>query len=148
MQYCCNMKDFQHICSHYGIRSTTVRKQLYELLRDNSPILAGEFIDIAVNKGFDSVSVYRTINLFTKLGIVYEFGSGKQRTLQLSAPNHDDHHHFIRCSLCNKVAHFGDSSIEQQLLTIAQLKGFESIESHYLEMIGKCKSCAQFTRSA
>lgn len=142
------MNDFQSLCAHYGIRATTVRRQLYELFVSTNPILAAEFIDLARAKGFDTVTIYRTIALFSKLGIMYEFGSGKQRTLQLYNPSHGDHHHFIRCSNCNKVAHFGDSALEQQLLEISQQKGFATINSHYLEIIGTCKACNQFARTA
>lgn len=142
------MNEFKQLCAKYGIRATTVRGQLFVLLKESSPLLAAEFIDIAKNKGFDSVTVYRTLGLFYKLGIIYEFGSGKQRTLQLHEPNHDDHHHFIRCKTCNKVARFEDSAIEQQLLTVAKQKGFSSISSHYLEIIGTCARCDQLLRTA
>ena len=142
------MNDFQSLCAHYGIRATTVRRQLYELFAKNNPILAAEFIDLARANGFDTVTVYRTIALFYKLGIMDEFGSGKQRTLQLHNPNHGDHHHYIRCSSCDKVAHFGDSAIEQQLLAISRQKGFAAVNSHYLEIIGTCKACSQFARTA
>lgn len=148
MQYNCNMNDFKLVCAKYGIRATTVRAQLYALLKQSSPLLAAEFIDMAKNQGFDTVTIYRTLNLFHKLGIVYEFGSGKQRTIQLHQPDHDDHHHFIRCVSCNKVARFEDPAIEQQLLAIAQKKGFALIDSHYLEIIGTCASCNQLSRTA
>lgn len=141
------MNDFQSLCAHYGIRATTVRRQLLELLRNISPVLAAEYIDIAHKEGFDTVTVYRTIALFTKLGLVYEFGAGKQRTLQLHEPSHNDHHHFIRCNRCDQVARFEDSMIEQKLTEISRQKGFAKIESHYLEVIGTCIVCYQLSRT-
>lgn len=141
------MNEFQSLCAHYGIRATTVRKQLFELLRKTSPILATEFIEVARNRGFDTVSIYRTIALFSKLGIIYEFGSGRNRTLQLHQPNHQEHHHFIRCGSCDKVAKFEDKVIEEQLGNISKNKGFYNINSHYLEVIGTCYSCHQFSRT-
>ena len=90
------MNEFNQLCATYGIRATTVRRQLYTLLQQKSPLLAAEFIDIAQQQGFDTVSIYRTINLFQKIGVIYEFGSGKQRTLQIQAKTNDDHHHYIK----------------------------------------------------
>ncbi len=141
------MNEFKSLCAAYGIKATTVRRQLFELLKLRSPILAADFIDVAKSQGFDSVTIYRTINLFSRLGIIYEFGSGKQRTLQLHEPEHTDHHHFIRCESCNKVARFEDDAIENQLLSISRHKGFVEVKTHYLEVIGVCVSCAQFSRT-
>lgn len=141
------MNEFQSLCARYGVRATTVRRQLFELIKQCSPILATEFIEVARTKGFDTVSTYRTISLFNKMGIVYEFGSGRNRTIQLHQPSNTRHHHFIRCNKCGKVAQFEDEVIEKQLGEISTSKGFKSINSHYLEVIGTCTSCAQFSRT-
>lgn len=148
LQYYCNMNEFQSLCARYGVRATTVRRQLFELIQNTSPILATEFMEVARNKGFDTVSIYRTITLFNRLGVIYEFGSGRNRTIQLHQPSHGEHHHFIRCNKCDKVAQFEDVVIEKQLGEISKSKGFKTINSHYLEVIGTCTSCAQFSRSA
>lgn len=142
------MNNFKTICSEYGIKATTVRRQLYELFRQNSPILAAEFINLAKSQGFDTVTIYRTINLFSQIGIIYEFGSGKQRTLQLQVTNHHSHHHYIRCQSCNKVVRFEDAAIEKKLLDISVQNGFVSVDSHFLEIIGVCFSCNQLSRTA
>lgn len=142
------MNNFNQLCAAYGMRATTVRRQLYALLQQHSPLLAAEYIDIAQRQGFDTVSIYRTVNLFQKLGIIYEFGSGKQRTIQLQTKSNDQHHHYIRCDSCNKVAKFEDSYIEQQLLAVAKQNGFMSVNSHYLEVVGTCVACGSFSRTA
>lgn len=142
------MNEFIRFCAKNNIKTTTVRKQLYVLLSQNSPILASEFISLAKQNGFDSVSVYRTINLFIKYGLVFEFGFGKQKTLQLHEPDGHSHHHYIRCVNCDRVARFEDNVIEKQLLNIANSKDFATVSSHYLEIMGTCNRCYQLERTA
>lgn len=135
------MDEFVRFCAQNNIKATTVRKQLFELLKQNSPITASEFIQLAKNNGFDSVSIYRTINLFIKYDLVFEFGFGKQKTLQLHQPDNHGHHHYIRCSNCQQTARFEDRVIEKQLQLISDSKNYNNISAHYLEIIAVCQAC-------
>ncbi len=143
LQYNCNIEDFIIISNQYGFKATTTRKQIFLLLKKHSPVLASEFLEIAKKNDFDIVTVYRTITLFQKYGVIFEFGSGKQRTLQFNTPDSHDHHHYIRCKTCDKVSRFEDADIENKLFEISKRNGFYKVESHYLEIIGICKNCAR-----
>ena len=55
------------VCESNNVRVTTVRKNLFELLAAESPVAMSEFFEITKQKGFDTVSVYRTLDLFRKL---------------------------------------------------------------------------------
>lgn len=149
LQYNCNMTkpSFRDICSVHDIRFTRVRSELFDLLQNISPVPAREFIAKATVSGFDMVSVYRTIDLFEKIGICDSYGSGKNRVLYATNGS-DQHHHFIRCTNCNRAFEFENEAIEMQLDAIARRAGFSDVSSHYLEISGICKYCNQFSRTA
>ena len=50
-----------------NLKSTTIRNQLFDLLVNLSPISASNFMQEAKNRGYDGVTVYRTLDLF-KIG--------------------------------------------------------------------------------
>lgn len=127
-------------CEVHNIRATMVRKNLFDLLVTESPVSVSSFFDITKNRGFDTVSVYRTLDLFRKLDIMHEHGVGRQRILQAKTEL-DAHHHFITCESCGYSQEFEDDAIEFQLSTVAAENGFPKIKSHYLEIIGTCQNC-------
>ncbi len=122
------------------MRATLVRKNLFDLLVTLSPVSVSDFFDATNKKGFDTVSVYRTLDLFRKLDIMHEHGVGRQRILQAKTEL-DAHHHFITCETCGFSQEFEDDAIEFQLSTVAAENGFPKIKSHYLEIIGQCQNC-------
>ncbi len=137
---------FRTICESKGIRVTTVRNSLFDLLSKSSPITVADFFDLSKSNGFDTVSVYRTLDLFRKLDVMDEFGIGRQRVLQ-ARTEIDAHHHFIRCKICGLQSEFEDDAIEYQLGTVAAENGFPKIRSHYLEIIGICQNCSDIPTS-
>ncbi len=84
------------------------------------------------------VTVYRTINLLAKLGLICELHAGSScRSYTLGIPEH--HHHLI-CSNCGTVLEFTDydlSELERQLSLETKFK----IKDHLLEFIGLCQAC-------
>lgn len=134
--------SLRDICENNGFRVTTVRQQLFTILTKLSPVSAGEYIAYAENLGFDTVTVYRTLDLFRKLGLTDEYGYGKKRILHLR-DNDEKHYHFIRCSKCKKAVEFKSETIEKQLESIALAEGFSSISSHFLEVTGICSKCTK-----
>jgi Fe2+ or Zn2+ uptake regulation protein len=132
------------VCEANNVKVTTVRKSLYDLLIKTSPLSADDFFEVTKQKGFDTVSVYRTLDVFSKIGLLDEFGVGRRRIIQARTEN-DEHHHFIRCDTCGAVQEFEDNTIEYQLGAAAAENGFPKIKSHYLEIIGLCQNCADTT---
>ena len=131
-------------CETHNVRVTMVRKNLFDLLVYESPVSVSSFFEITKKRGFDTVSVYRTLDFFRKLEIVHEHGVGRQRILQAKTEL-DAHHHFITCESCGFSQEFEDDAIEFQLSTVAAENGFPNIHSHYLEIIGTCKNCYSAT---
>ena len=84
------------------------------------------------------VTVYRTLELFSELGLICRVhGEGKSQSYTLAPTGH--HHHMI-CSECGAVADFTDCDLSDLEERLSQETGFE-IEGHLLEFTGRCSNC-------
>ncbi|MFC1967022.1 Fur family transcriptional regulator [Chloroflexota bacterium] len=87
------------------------------------------------------VTVYRTIEILTGLGLICEVHTGGNRRSYLMRRPAEHHHHLI-CSDCGRVIDFSHcdlGELEQQLSTETGFK----IDSHLLEFTGSCRSCRE-----
>ena len=84
-------------------------------------------------------SVFRTLDLFTRLGIVRPTYIGSQLT-----PSYvlmaDGHHHHAICSACHVVFDFEDCGLEAMTQTLEAELDFR-IDGHLLEFYGMCADC-------
>ncbi len=134
--------NFRQVCENHGYKATTIRMQLFQIFNDMAPVSAGEFIETTARKGFDIVTIYRTLDLFRKIGLTDEYGYGKKRVININN-NSKKHYHFIRCSKCKKAIEFKSEIIEKQLEFIAKNEGFVGLRSHFLELTGECSDCTK-----
>jgi Fur family ferric uptake transcriptional regulator len=84
-------------------------------------------------------TVYRCMNLFSRLGIAKErhFNEGRVRF----EPNVDvEHHDHIICTKCGAIREFEDPRIERLQDEIADNLGFD-VKFHRLELYGLCPKC-------
>ena len=84
-------------------------------------------------------TVYRTLELLTKAGLVQEhdFGEGFKRYEPLEARTHHEH---LICLDCGKVVEFSNERIERMKALIADEHGFRH-HHHRLEIYGICREC-------
>lgn len=92
-----------------------------------------------LNNKLDRASLYRTLNLFRKLGMIDELGYGSNRTIELS-DRYAPHHHHLRCRLCGTVSNIDDIDLEKTLKVLARTNNFV-LENHVIELAGRCKVC-------
>lgn len=120
-----------------GHRITTQRESVLQHIK-LIPQTAEE-IHAQINKQADLASVYRTLNLFVKNGIVrkVDFGDGKKRYELLDRQKH--HHHFV-CNNCKSIRDFS-SKFESRLIAEIQSKANLKIEDHSIEFFGLCQNC-------
>ena len=126
-----------------GYKYTRPRQYVAEILvNHHHHMTAPEIVDLIAEKD-DSIgrmSVYRTLDLFTRLGFVrptFQDGANAHYIIIL-----DGHHHHLVCHRCGQVIHFDEftcpiTSLEKELE--AKL-GFH-VEGHVLEFYGICESC-------
>jgi Fur family transcriptional regulator, ferric uptake regulator len=86
-----------------------------------------------------TATVYRTLELLVKSGLVVErdFGEGFRRY----EPARDiPHHEHLLCSVCGQVREFRDERLERMTTLIADSHDFTR-QSHRLVIYGVCASC-------
>ncbi|MDB5170068.1 MAG: transcriptional regulator, Fur family transcriptional regulator, ferric uptake regulator [Candidatus Saccharibacteria bacterium] len=124
----------------HHVSLTKPRKQIYEVLSHNEPLTMQELITSLPQ--IDKTTAYRTVALFESLGIVQRLQIGWKYKLELSN-QYQDHHHHITCLQCGQtVALPEDEVIEERLLALAAVQGFEP-KDHQLEVRGLCPACRQ-----
>jgi Fur family ferric uptake transcriptional regulator len=86
-------------------------------------------------RGVGLVTVYRTLDLFSELGVVRRLDLGDGPRYEMA----EDHHHHLICEGCGSVAEF-----EQCPLDPARLPRVWSdfdVRAHSLEVYGTCAYC-------
>ena len=84
-------------------------------------------------------TVYRTLDLLVKAGLVreHDFGEGFKRYEPIVGENHHEH---LICVNCGKVVEFSSDRIERMKQLIADQYGFRH-HHHRLEIYGVCRDC-------
>ena len=85
------------------------------------------------------VTIYRTLDMLDKLGLICEVHAvGNRRSYLVRRPS--EHHHHLICSECGTVVDFTDCNLTELEQRLSQETGFE-IKSHLLELLGRCQNC-------
>ena len=85
------------------------------------------------------VTIYRTLEILDKLGLICEVHAGGTcRSYLVRRPS--EHHHHLICSDCGAVVDFTNCDLGELEQRLSQETGFE-IESHLLEFLGRCQNC-------
>lgn len=121
-----------------GFNLTTQRLIVFNALLDMKPISIAELI-IKLKGKLDRASIYRTIDLFTRIGITNRINIGWKYKIELS-DKFQAHHHHITCILCHKIIPIHEKELERLFDEVAQKNGFSPID-HQLEIQGCCKEC-------
>ncbi len=122
-----------------GYSVTVARTVVCQLLWDKEP---QSMHDLAENSRtlLDRASLYRTISLYEKLGIVQRIYIGWKYKIELS-DIFSHHHHHISCQSCGKIVAITDEDHIEQLITdLAMRHGFQA-QNHQLEIRGLCAAC-------
>ena len=127
------------ILKDHGYSVTHPRKVVCELLLGREPQSMRELTERA-RGSIDRASLYRTIGLFEKLGIVQRIYIGWKYKIELS-DIFTHHHHHISCLGCGKItAITEEDEIEQLIANLAARHNFTA-QTHQLEIRGYCASC-------
>lgn len=123
----------------HGSKVTKPRLIVFQLLLHQPPRSLSLLTQLAEDQ-VDRVTVYRTIDLFEKLGIVRRVTIGWKYKVELSEI-FLDHHHHMSCLLCNRVIAVKENHrLESLIQSLAQSSDF-IITSHQLELQGYCQKC-------
>lgn len=89
----------------------------------------------------DLATVYRSIGLLERLGLVkrFELGDGVARFALLEEGQHGHQHHLV-CTRCASVVAIGDCIVWELEARIATRSKFKAV-THRLDFFGICPAC-------
>ncbi len=125
------MKKYLNILKKFGHKITYQRMEILRALIKHEELLTVQRLHLKLKNRMDLASVYRTINLFKSLKIVFEERIGEQSFYYLS----DHPHHHIMCRSCGYIKCI---PCQQE---IPKVEGFTEI-SHRLTLKGLCEKCS------
>ncbi len=123
-----------------GLKVTPARLLVLEVLTNTEKPLSIQDIQKKLGKkSADQATVYRTIEIFKKNGIVRQVNFEHDHAhFEL---NTNSHHHHIICQNCGKVVDISNCNITSLEKEILKKSGFKSIQKHSLEFFGTCNRC-------
>jgi Fur family transcriptional regulator, ferric uptake regulator len=135
-------KKWEQQLSSLGYRITTSRRAVMEALREAHEPLSAQELLVRGRKHHQAlglVTVYRTLDLLSELGIV--------RRVHCSDGCHGyvgaspGHHHAILCVHCGRATEFqGQDDLTGLLGRVQRETGFE-VDDHLLQLYGTCAEC-------
>jgi Fe2+ or Zn2+ uptake regulation protein len=123
-----------------GYSVTHPRKQVFEELLTSGPATTATLSQKCAET-LDRATVYRTIALFERLGIVNRMWHGFKSQLELSEIFTPHHHHAV-CQSCGKTIDLVSSDLENTISKISREHGFLAL-GHVIELTGYCRFCQQ-----
>ncbi len=121
---------------------TGPRHAVLNLLRRQAhPMSAKEIFSALPKNECDLATVYRSIRVLEKTGMVkrFDFGDGTAR-FELLEEGDDGHHHHLVCIRCAEIVELDECSMTELEQRIAVRNGFKSV-THKLEFFGLCPDC-------
>lgn len=132
-------ETLKRVLDRAGHRVTAPRLRVIEALAGAADHFSSEDLRLAV-PGVGRATIFRTLNLLLELDIICQIviddGTFAYR---VSAEGH--HHHLI-CRDCAEVTDFHVEELED-LLQRLQLQNTFQMESHRLEVYGRCARCVK-----
>lgn len=135
-----NQQLFTTTLQKHQLSNTVDRQKLFFLLDDQKDPVSMKELVVLAQVFTNRSTVYRTIDLFEKIGVVNRIYTGWKYRIELS-DTFSSHHHHMSCMACGKITAFDElPHFHSDLKELEQTHGFQ-IQSHSLELKGLCKSC-------
>lgn len=129
---------FEKTLLSHGYSQTRPRQVVFDALQHHQSRTMHEIV-VATSE-HDRSSIYRTIELFEKLGIVVRIPQGFKHRFELGLDYHEHHHH-ATCNICGaSIAMPEDPQLETRLQELAKRRHF-TLTSHQIELHGLCEAC-------
>lgn len=130
------------VLRNQGYRLTPQRKIVLDAIAGShehlSPLAIWEKVRVD-HPHIGLVTVYRTLEILTKLGLLCEVHVSSNSRSYLMKPA-DQHHHHLICSGCGQVVDFVDCGLDKLEARLGKETGY-AIDEHRLEFFGKCRNC-------
>jgi Fur family ferric uptake transcriptional regulator len=90
-------------------------------------------------RGAGMASIYRTLDLLTRTGLVRRVELGPAACYEPAHPGGEHHHHVV-CDRCGKVSSFEDPALEDAIVRLARRLRY-SVGEHDVVLRGFCPDC-------
>ncbi len=125
-----------------GFRLTEPRRIVWDVLTQAGGHLTADEVADRVSTEDPSVnrsSIYRSLALFTDLGLVRESNLGGESTSYWEVAHPDDHFH-VRCLSCGSVEHHADDVVAGVRAHLSEEHDFQAGRVDLI-VSGLCRSC-------
>jgi len=132
--------------SEKGYRLTPQRLMILSAIESSRDHISAEEIYTQVVAKYPNVNistVYRTLELLKKLGMVYEIDLGEGR-IRFHAEGSGHHHHLV-CQGCGKVIDIDEATLSSLKEILLRDYGF-SADLRHVGIFGLCRGCRRETR--
>ena len=123
------------------LRLSHPRLLIYRELSDTkTPLSPQELYQILLKKQkrIGLTSIYRSLDLFESMGMVFKIINGSSMKYKLCEI--EDHHHHIICKACGSVVELNFCDISDWSKKVTESTGYQVID-HQLNFYGFCKAC-------
>ena len=132
------IKDRLHQAGH---KVTPQRMAIIKIVLNSPEHLTPTAIYEKVHKidaKIGEVTVYRTLNILSELGLVCLLHTGDNSHSYVASPT--EHHGHIICSDCGRVVNFTNCNLKELEERLSSETGF-AIKEHHLDFFGRCQEC-------
>lgn len=131
-----------------GYRLTAPRRAMLELIAGRrGHFTAADLVADARRRriGIGRATIFRALDLLLELGVVerLDLPSGEHAYVACEPT----HHHHVVCSSCGRTVEIDDAALRGLAEHVAATTGF-AVDTHRLELFGRCPSCAANEASA
>jgi Fur family ferric uptake transcriptional regulator len=124
-----------------GFSKTQPRRLVLEVfLNDHRPLTPAAVHEQLPDSNINLASVYRTIELFCRLGVLTEVDHVPEGRRYELSDDYREHHHHLICHGCGKTEDFEDCEMEQIERLIKKRFHFQ-VTRHELRFLGLCRRC-------
>ena len=138
------IKQVEEICTTRGVRLTTQRKRVFELIcaspKASSAYELLEDLKLSEPQA-KPPTVYRALDFLLEQGFIHRVESTNSYIQCGSCNAHKHYSHLLICDKCSNVIELQDDSLIALLAENAQAHGFTP-NNHVIESHGICQSCS------
>jgi Fur family ferric uptake transcriptional regulator len=148
LRFSINMVPYERMAKEYftkhGLKFTAERRTVLQGIKSlEGHFDADELYELLRRRGegVSRATVYRTLPLLTKMGVIKETLRGGLKARYEHALGHAHHDH-LECISCGKIVEFKVDGIEMLQEKLCRENGFLPVD-HELSIRGYCSSCAR-----
>ncbi|CAE6880705.1 Zinc uptake regulation protein [Pseudomonas marincola] len=139
------LAEAESICARQGLRLTTLRKRVLELVwQSHKPLGAYDILAVLSEEDGRRAApptVYRALDFLLENGLVHRIAS-LNAFVGCNQPELAHQGQFLICRTCHAAIELEQAAISDAIIQCAQTVGF-TVESQTVEVVGLCAGCRE-----